>query len=121
MMKRQREQDEQDAELGLEKFAKIAAAVALQEGLTVMKMKTVPSSSQALWKQVTAKFCLADSSGILQLDSFSAPLRLSLPPSFHREAMGNLAQCQVNVYQEMHSVAIDRCDMLHAFLFDDLV
>jgi len=56
-MNRRHEHDEQDAELGLEKFARIVLALALQEGLTTtdlesfMKMKTVPSSSQAHWDQ----------------------------------------------------------------------
>lgn len=111
MVKRKHEQDEQDAELGLEKFAKIVYAVALQEGLTptdlesFMKMKTVPSSSQAHWDQVTAKFGLDPSTGILQLDAFSVPLCLSLPPSFHREVMRILAQW-FDVYQQVHCVRL---------------
>jgi len=110
-MNRRHEHDEQDAELGLEKFARIVLALALQEGLTAtdpesfMKMKTVPSSSQAHWDQVTAKFHLNASTGILQLDTFSVPLCLSLPPSFYREAMRSFAQW-VDVYQEVHSVRL---------------
>jgi len=109
MVKRKYEQDEQDAELGRKKFAKIVFAVALQEGLTAtdlesfMEMKTVPS--QAHWDQVAAKFRLDASRAVLQLDTFSVPLCLSLPPSFHREAMRSLAQW-VDVYQEVHSVRL---------------
>jgi hypothetical protein len=111
MVKRNREHDEHDAELGLEKFARIVFGVALQEGLTAtdlesfMEMKTVPSSSQAHWDEVAAKFSLDASRMVHQLDFFSVPLCLSLPPSFHREAMRSLAQW-VDVYQEMHSVRL---------------
>jgi len=90
---------------GRDLVAKVALAIPHLGCLTATDLQTfseaVPAFSKARWDKVALKFGLDVSRDIYQLETFSVPC-LSLPPSFHREAMRNSAQW-LDVYQEAGS------------------